>query len=274
MKAAFEIRNDEINTDNCELICEASNDGFSYLVRDEVENLVVALGVYHFNPHIDGNIDAIFHKIFEEQSLLMETFKKTFVVYSVPESVLIPFHLYNSNRNADVLKLIHGDLAGDTVILTDMIMEKKVYNSYRVSVDLVSEMSHRFPSAATSHQYTALMKYLVAGERKLFVIFYPQKIVLMLVKDRQIQLLNTFFYKTSEDVSYTLLNICRQFGIKRVPLEVSGLIEKDSALFKEIYKYFGEVNLAAPPEGLAFSQNMAIFPTHYFSHFFAAELCE
>ncbi|MEO6188499.1 MAG: DUF3822 family protein [Ginsengibacter sp.] len=274
LKPAFEIRNDEFNPANCDLICEVSNDGFSYLVKDDIENTVVALGVYHFNPNVHGNCNIIFNKIFEDQGLLIYDFKKTCIVYSVPVSVLIPFHLYDSNRNAKVLNLIHGDLSGNNVILTDMIIEKKTYNIYGVPVDLIAEIGRRFPSAVSGHQYTGLMKNLAAGENKLSVIFYPQKIVLMLAKDGNLQLLNTFFYKTPEDISYTLLNICRQFEIKNIPVEVSGLIEKDSALFKEIYKYFEEVNLSQPPQGIAFSENMAIFPSHYFSHFFAQASCE
>ncbi len=274
MKPAFEIRNDDFNPGNCELICEVSIDGFSYLVKDTIEQMIVAMGVYHFSPDVHGNCNLIFNKIFEDQQLLIYDFKKTRIVYSVPASVMIPFHLYDSKKNSNILSLIHGDLSATNVVLTDMILEKKVYNSYSVPVELINEISRRFPSAVTCHQFSGLVKNVAAEESKISIVFYPQKIVLILATEGNLQLLNTYYYKAPEDISYELLNICSQFKISNIALEVSGLIERDSALFKELYKYFEEVNMAQPPQGIAFSENMAIFPSHYFSHFFVQASCE
>ncbi len=268
MKAVFEIMPDNIIAGKCELVCEVSNEGFSYLIKDCETNTFIALAVYHFSTIIPGNHISLLQKIFEGQELLSEDFKKVDIIYSFPESVLLPFSLYNSRNNAEVLNMIHGDFSENDVILTDVLLENKVYNCYRMPAEISREVSNKFPSGIALHQYSFLMKNLSAGSNKLSVIFYPQKIVLTVEKDGKLLLINSFHYKTAEDVSYTLLNVCRQFEIENMPLEVSGLIEKDSALYKEIYKYFDPVSFTSLPEGINFSEEMNKYPAHFFSHFF------
>ncbi|MEO6289299.1 MAG: DUF3822 family protein [Ginsengibacter sp.] len=274
MNAVFEIINEDINTANCVLLCEVSNDGLSYLVKDTETNIVLAFAVYHYNTNIHGNLNSIFQKIFEDHLLFSEKFKKVFIIYSLPESVLIPFPLYDANNNADILKIIHGDLAENHAIRTDMLIANKVYNSYRVPLDLITEIGSKFPAGEVYHQYSVLMKNLSSTGDKFSVIFYPQKIVLTLEVKGKLLLINSYHYKSPEDVSYILLNICRQFELKNIPVELSGLIEKDSGLYKEIYKYFEQVSFAQPPEGINFSEKLDAYPSHYFSHFFGVEICE
>ena len=273
LKPVFEIK-DDINPASCELLCEISDEGFTYLVKDEEKNMVVAFAVYHFNTHMHGSFSSIFQKIFEEQEVLNENFKKIFLIYSLPESVLIPFSLYNSKKNGEIMNLIHGDLSANRVILTDMLMEQKVYNSYRVPIELITEIRNKFPVAEAFHQYSVLMKNSSPGRNKLSVIFYPKKIVVVLEHGGKLQLMNSYSYNTPEDVSYHLLNACRQFEIDNIPVEVAGLIERDSELYKEIYKYFESVSFHKSPKGISLSEKIDTYPPHYFSHFFAVETCE
>ncbi len=269
MKAVIEIIPGDIKAASCDLVCEVSTEGFSYLIQDCEANVFIATGVYHFNTAIHGNHIADLQKIFEEQELLCENFRNVNIIYSFPESVLIPFSLYNSRNNADVLNMIHGDFTENDVILTDMLLENKVYNCYRMPSEILREISNRFPSGKALHQYSVLIKRLSASGNKLSVIFYPQKIVLTAEKDGNLLLVNSFQYKNAEDVSYTLLNICRQFEIENPSLEVSGLIERDSALFKEIYKYFDPVTFTISPAETSFSKEMNQYPAHFFSLLFA-----
>ena len=145
------------------------------------------------------------------QSLLSGDFKKVHMVYSFEESVLIPFSLYDSQENGNALNLIHGDLQSNTSILTDVITEKGIYNTYRVPTPLLLVIRSKFPEAVNRHQYSVLLKQVPAGGDKLSVIFYSKKIVLTLNKNGVAQFIKSFAYKTAEEVSYVLLNTCKQF---------------------------------------------------------------
>ncbi|MEO8108713.1 MAG: DUF3822 family protein [Ginsengibacter sp.] len=269
MKAVLEIIPGKIDAANCVLICEAGSDGFSYVVKNEESNEFTALGVYHFSSHYTSESSSpVLKEIFKNESLLSEPFKKVFIVYSYPESVLVPFEMYNSQKNSSVLNMIHGDLTENDAVLSDVIVEVKAYNIYRIPSKLKDEIQSQFPSAECLHQYSALAKNISTGENKLNVIFYPNKIVLTLIKEGKLQLVNSFPYKNAEDVSYILLNVCHQFEMDNVIVEASGLVEENSGLYKEIYKYFEQVRFATMPEGISIHNDVAAYPSHFFSHFF------
>jgi Protein of unknown function (DUF3822) len=275
MKALFEILPDSVDAAKCTLNCEISNEGFSYAIKNEEQNKYVAVAVLQFDKGTDsGDYGNTLQEVIQNQSLFSGHFKKVHVMYSFAESVLIPFALYSSLENENVLNLVHGDLHNNTSILTDLVTESGVYNVYRVSTSALNALKSKFPGASNIHQYSVLLKQPRSKEDQLNIIFYPQRIVLKLSKNGQIQMVNSFSYNTAEDASYILLNTCKQFEIRNIPVEVSGLIEKDSALFKEIYKYFEAINFAVLPATNNYAEEINQQPAHYFSNIFAIDSCE
>ncbi len=275
MESIFKILPTTVEAGKSTLVCEISNEGFSYAIKDDEQNTYTAVAVYHFDKNtIPGNYGAAIQDEIRKQSLLSENFKRVYIIYSLPESVLIPFALYSSNENVNVLNCIHGDLHKSVSILTDLIAEKGIYNCYRIPTEIVSAIKSKFADATHRHQYTVLLKQLPLKGDKMLVIFYPQKIVVVLTKKGKLQFINSFSYCTAEDVSYILLNTCDQLDVKNIPVEVSGLIEQSSPLFKEIYKYFNTVHCTELPEGCNYAKEITDHPSHFFSHIFAVDSCE
>ncbi len=274
MKKVFEILPVDLDPHKCILFCEVSNEGFSYSIKDIDENRYVSVAVFHFDKAIAKDEAGILSEGLQGHSVLTGNFKKVHIIYSFPESVIIPFSLYSSHENDNVLDLIHGDLPGDTVTLTDIIAENGIYNTYRVPETIVNVLKYNFPYATNTHQYSILLKESAIAGDKIKLIFYPKKFVMYLKQDSVTRFVNTFSYDTAEDVSYILLNTCRQYEAENIPVEISGLIEENSTLYKEIYKYFSDVKLSILPAGCDYSEEIARHPPHYFSHIFAADLCE
>ena len=252
-----------------------SNEGFSYAIKDNETNTYIGVSVSHFDKSPGaGDYSSKLENSLQHQSLLSGNFKKVYMIYSFEESVLIPFPLYDSQQNGNALNLIHGDLQNNTSVLTDVIAEKGIYNSYRISTPLLVITRSKFPEAINRHQYSVLLKQVSAGEDKLSVIFYSKKIVLTLIKNGVAQFINTFEYKTAEEVLYVLLNTCKQFNTENIPVEISGTLETNSALSKEIHKYFSPVNFTELPSGHNYSEEFTKHPSHYFSYIFAVDSCE
>lgn len=274
MKTVFEILPVELDPHKCILICEVGNDGFSYSIKNIDENRYVSVAIFHFEK-VNGKDNAgILNDGLQAHSVLTRNFKKVHIIYSFPESVMIPFSLYSSHENDNVLNLIHGDLPNDTITFTDIIAGKGIYNTYRVPEAIVNVLKSNFPYATDTHQYSILLKDSATAGDRMRLIFYPKKFVMFLKQDDNTKFINTFFYDTAEDVSYILLNSCRQYEVENIPVEISGLIEENSTLYKEIYKYFSHVKLSVLPAGCDYSDEIAKHPAHYFSHIFAADLCE
>lgn len=275
MRTAFEILPTSLDAANCSLFCEVSNEGFSFCIKDETNNSFVGLAIYNYDktkPLVGLPIDLqiVFH---QKKDILSQKFNKVIVVYSLPQSVLIPFSIYSSDRNETVMNLMHGDFHANEIIFTDLITEHSVYNCYRIPTALYEVLQEHYPNATSAHQYTVLLKRPIEKEDKLSVIFYGQKLIVFLIQGGKYQLINSYSYITPEDVSYILLNVCHQLKIKNITLEINGLVEEDSLLYKEIYKYFTDIEFSKLPLGSNYSEEIKQYPTHYFSHIFSLDSC-
>ena len=253
MRTVFEILPPAYEPENCSLICEVSNEGFSYCIKEEEANSFVGLAVYHFEkgkPAVGFPI--ALQVIFHQKEIFTKNFKKVCIVYSFPQSVL------DSNN----------------MILTDVIADQSMYNCYRLPAATLEMVKNQFPNASIAHQYSLILKKPVEEKDRISVIFYTQKVVVDLVKGHKHQLVNSYNYTTPQDISYILLNICHQFDIKNIHLVISGLIEENSALYKEIYKYFDDIEFSGFREGYQYSSEITTFPSHYFSYIFDIDSCE
>jgi hypothetical protein len=275
MRPVFEILPASFDAENCMLLCELNNEGFSFCIKDEVKNIFLGLAIYHYDKskHPVGfpiDLQIIFH----QKKILSLNFKKIKIVYSLPQSVLIPFHMYHRENNRNLMNLMQGDLCQSETLLSDVITTQSMYNCYRISTSIYEALQNQFPQAESLHQYSLLLKEPVTSENKLCIIFYTRKIIVSLIKDEKYQLVNSYNYRSPEDVGYILLNLCHQFGIQNIRLEVSGLFEENSPLYKELYKFFTDINFKIFSEKTSVSEEIAKYPSHYFSYLFAIDSCE
>lgn len=275
MKTVFEIIPESFDSERCTLCCELSTESFSYVIRDDEEKKIVSLGVYQYEKiKPQAGFPIALQILFHQHEVLSEKFKQSCLIYSVPRSVLIPFTMYNSQKNAEVLSLVHGDLSQGETIMNDIIPGHDLYNTYSVSTSLYNTVLHQFPAIRGLHQYTGFLKKKIPVEDKLTAIFYHEKVVVTLFKEDKFQLLNSYSYRTPEDVAYILLNICKQFNTANMDIEVGGLIEENSALFKSIYNYFSNVRLAEFQTEYALEEGISQYPRHFFTHLYEFDLCE
>jgi hypothetical protein len=272
LKAALEILPAYMDGQNYILVFEISNEGFSYAIKDE-ENAYISLAVFHFDKAAGPGDYSILENEIHRQAPLSQNFQKIYIMYSFGESVLVPFSLYNSRENTEVLNLIHGDLHGNISVLEDVLDESSMYNIYRVPTAVLDLVNLKFPGAVKMHQYSVLLRQGAAHEDQLSIIFYPKKMVMLLNKNRTTQLINTFSYGTTDDVLYILMNTCKQYQLENIPVEISGMLEVNSPLSREIHRYFSPVTFMQLPAGCTYSEEITKHPSHYFSYIFAAGSC-
>jgi hypothetical protein len=152
-------------------------------------------------------------------------------------------------------------------------------NIYSIPKDIHSLFKEKFQGSQYWHFYTLMMvssknEELTKGNISR-MIFYNDKFVLGFFKDGMLQLLQTFTYQTPEDAAYYLLLICKQLGISQhdMVLNISGLIDSQSALYTELLKFFPEVNYEGIPEVYNTNGLLDEYPSHYFSPLLKMSLC-
>ena len=86
---------------------------------------------------------------------------------------------------------------------------------------------------------------------------------LMVLRQHQLLLSRTWQYQSPEDVIYYLLRTCEEFGLNRTEsqLSISGFIDKDSSLYKELYGYFAQITFREA----AWQMPQNEYPAHYFT---------
>src|SRR6185295_4919111 len=87
------------------------------------------------------------------------------------------------------------------------------------------------------------------------------------VSFRKLLLAKTFSYTSPEDVLYYLLKCCRQLNLSQqtVKISLAGLIEKDSAVYRELYKYFINLEFESLSADVKLGESLSVHPEHYFS---------
>lgn len=274
MKSQFEIFPDNYYEEDCSLLCLVSFEGVYCTLKNVQDQKYIGVAVYQFEKSMPKNgLHIALQILFNSQALFSKKFQKTTVVYSFPESVLIPFSMYDSRTSNDALTLLYGDLAQRSVVYTDIVTESAYYNCYRVPEDLNTVIEQQFPDAHKWHNYSALLGSHSAKADKMYVSFYSRHLVVTLFAHGKCQLVNTFAFQSATDAVYFLLASRSQSGILDIEIEVSGFIEENSNLHNELHKYFQKITFTPLPDICDFEENILEYPEHYFSHLFALDTC-
>lgn len=179
--------------------------------------------------------------IVEAYPELSNSFYEVLVAYDFPESSLMPIKAVYNDDSATILNAMFG-IKGSSSIISESVTGWQLNNIYIVPTDLKGWVQQQFPSARFWHQYSLGVRYSTSSSSNgtLLVDFRKEDFVVIATGRNNILLTQTFEYNTPADVLYYLIKICNQFTLSRkdVELQLSGLIDQNSALYKDLYQYF------------------------------------
>lgn len=271
MKPTIEILPGDLDPQKTNLICELSETGFTFLLQDDEAKVISGLSSYPFEADItSGDIPGLLKNIIADSPVLRNSFNKVFFSYSTPEAVLMPVAIRKMTAEEDIISLMHGEQPASTVFI-DQVAEKNIFNHYRIATDIHQFIIKNYPLTGFAHQYSLILKTLPVEGKILQVIFYRDKIIAILSLDGTLQIIQTFGYTSPQDIIYNLLNICKQFEADDVHLRISGMIDPESGLFKEIRKCFRHLEFDGYESNVQL--NGGDFPSHYFAHLFTMAGC-
>jgi hypothetical protein len=191
-----------------------------------------------------------------------DSFYQVIVAYDSNMSTLVPVNEYKYEDAGLYLRAFSG-LNDSVSVISEAITEWQIYNIYAVSSDIHKWVNEKFPAARFWHLYSINIKSGQAGtDDFLYVDFQNERFIITFFSKGKLLLVQSFEYFTPGDVLYYLLKTCSQFSITQqdVYLKLSGLIDKDSALFKELYQYFLRVEFNNANWGKSNE-----YPAHYFT---------
>jgi Protein of unknown function (DUF3822) len=271
---SFNITTNTAPADKPVLLVQVGKQGISFTQLDIDSNTFIAVQVYHFEKHTTVNsiADAI-NDILSAGNFEQQHFKKIFVTWCFDENVLVPHEYFEGNDTAAMLNLVYGD-AAQSAVQHEAVLSHSIYSVYRIPVAVKNIFNHWFPFCIQNHQGASMINLGKGNKNFLYCNFYPGSLTVLLRKNGQLQLIQNFEFNTPEDAAYHLLNVCRSFETApEINLMVSGMIDADSSLYSELYKYFLHIEFATLPGNFNYVDAIKDQPAHYFSHLFATALC-
>jgi len=275
VSSTFKIGTIESVSPEARLLIEINHQCISYIVIDN-GNECVAISSRQFAKDMGGIDKAgnVLKQLVSDDNILQEDYKNTTIIYSHPQSVMVPSDLLQDDQKKDMLELVHGDMS-DSFIRTDFLFRQYTHNIYPVPKQIDAIATYLFSSPVSTHLYSLLPDMFQGTGNHLRCIFSASSFTAMLVKESKLQAIQSFSFKTPEDVAYHMLQLCEAFGadVNDITLHLNGMIDKTSNLYTELYKYFVQVEFASLSPAFTYPEGIHDFPQHYFSHLFAAALC-
>jgi hypothetical protein len=282
IKPAYNIGSPEISSvdwQRCRLVIELNQQFLHYVVLEENDK-VLLLRYYQFAAKKAGEVVSFTEEILTSDEVLQQNMKETIVIYNWPENCFVPGALYDKSLDREYLELVHGDFY-NCFVTSEKIRSADTYNVFRLPASVHESLRRKFPEATYVHQYSAWLD--CRGQQplqedlsgKISVLFYRNTISIAVIIGEEVMLVQSMDYQSAEDVAYHLLNVCHQFGLhpEKAVFDISGMIDLNSAMYKELQKYFLLIETERLPEGLKVPDEMSSFPEHFFLPLLKMAIC-
>jgi len=262
LKASFHIKPDsEHDPASSILLLIAGTRHCSFAVMNYLSKELVEFGYFTAEDEAD------YLKFLDETGLMNNRYYQTAVAYDANESVQIPSVVYRYEEGQLHLDALYGKTIHANII-SENLPVLYLYNIYRIPASLHSSISRKFLSGKSWHLYTVILKNFSSQQSgSMFIDFKTDEFSVVVLKENKLLLCQTFAYSAPEDVLYYLLKCCQQLDLSQqeVQLFLSGLIEKDSALYRELYKYFINLEFESLSNDIKLTTALTVHPQHFYS---------
>lgn len=200
---------------------------------------------------------------------LSQSFTSILVVYQNELSNLVPKIFFDEDQLADYLKFNSKILKSDFISHDDVAVNESV-NVYVPYMNINNFIFDTFGVFEYKHASTILIDTILqdkmeSNDSVMYLNFNSNHFELIALKDKKLQLYNSFEYASKEDVIYFLLFTIEQlhFDPETVNLKLMGLIEKDDDVYSILYKYVRYVEFYKPNYKFGFSTESNPVQTHH-----------
>ena len=263
MKQLFRIKNEnDVQVAQPVLSIGVGETHFCFAVTDKASEDLHLLIYYRADEVDTDTLSAIYGEHIE----LARSYDEVQVCFDHSKNALIPAEQFHVGLSKSLLDDLHGKHGIDAVA-TEPIKEWQIQNIYAVPADVKDWVIRKFPKAQSRHYFTLAFKAMTTGESdRILLNIYTDDFSFIAIKNNKLVIAQTHVYSSPEDISYILLKACHQFSLSQdsVELSVTGLIEKESQLYRELYHFFVNVDLRQPTWNIPHSDRQE-YPAHYFT---------
>ncbi len=234
---------------NNRLSVQLSLSGLSFLVTDATTNEVVFFSEKEYqNSHSPEELLINLTSSFSDQLELKENFSDVTIIYATTLYALVPTPLFDEKMASEYLKLNSKILAND-FIAYDTLENNDITIVYIPYININNFLFERFGNFKYYHSTTLLLKYILniekhTTESKIYINVEKDNFDIIIVKDGELLLCNTYEYKTPEDFIYYILFCLEQLKLNpdNIKCVLSGVIEESDAYHSILFTYIRHIS--------------------------------
>lgn len=245
------------------LSVQVSLTGLSFLVshQDTKDSIFFTEKKFDRNYTPEEILFEIQHLIAREQAL-SDSFVSVSVIYATNMYAVVPAALFDETKLSEYLKFNAKILAND-FIAYDSLSNHDMKVVYVPFVNINNYIFDHFGEFQYYHSSTLLLKALLDCEKhgttsKAFIHIRKEQFDFIVLNKGQLQLCNTYAYKTAEDFIYYVLFCLEQLKLNPDSIEtyLIGDVEKTDDLYEISYRYIRDVSFyEANFDGISFTEN-------------------
>ena len=266
MKIAFKIEPSADKNVALHLITEVGDADISFLLFSKTPFKIEGFFSMNFEKNTlpDNYVDDVKKYINETVCLQEINLTSSNIFYNFSKSSLIPEQYFIEDEKEQILDELFGQ-DKTRICFQESCQQQAIKNIYSVPAVIHNSFFELYPSGKFTHSTS----YQINNNKNsiLHCIIYNSSIKIIFFKEGQIQIVQYFNYTTPADVCYHILNVAERFETtaSSLTLSLSGMIDIDSTLYQELYKYFLDIKFAETT-GVVFSESFEELPTHFYHH--------
>lgn len=265
MQEQFVIKSESsIDCQPDELALLVGNDYFSYAIF--VNDHLCELKRYYLKH---TSVDQL-NGILQANDALNAPFSKITTAFDYTANTLLPVD-FNTGDNTPLLYL--NNAGQQDHLIHEVVSDWELANIYAVPYELLNWVLTHFPSSKFWHAQSIQLKNAAKGMANgcIDLNVRDKNFSVTVTRHDQLLLAQTYCYSAPADVLFYLFKICEVFLLHQetVQLNISGLIDKQSVLYKTLYDYFLNITFKE-----ALWQQAGEYPAHYFTLLNQVALCE
>jgi hypothetical protein len=230
-----------------QLAIEIGSHQIACMVKNSSTGEIDAIELYQIDQ---SNIDwsDILFEVKQNSKILGPTYSVCSVFYNFEEALVLPMSEMSASASADFLSLVYGaDERADTKF--DRINSTlPTVTIYRIKKSLTELLDRNFLIFKIQHSYTNILNDVLNRDTIptvfLKLIVFQKHFILVLIKNNQLQLIQSYTFLHSDDILYFALNVANQSGVSplQTQLELSGMVDLHTNLLEQLKKSFGIVS--------------------------------
>jgi len=265
---------EDFTVDNSDqLVVEFGRSHMALLACRGSRKSIAAFELFTFADKKPEDLKKVFHFISLNSKLMNNNASATKIFINTEFCIPVPIFKFNKEIAVDYLNLVCGEDHQAKVHFEHLPIEPGIMNVFRVDDNWRNHISENFNKVTFHHTYSNIIKGLRGIDDLpasfISVNFYNTFFTAVVMKDGKFNLIQSFVYGNSEDVLYHLLNVATQFQLvsDEIILQISGLVDLDFKLYRDLIRYFKNVQVAKI-ESSDPALQIQDHPLHYYTPFF------